>query len=73
MLDYIEDQRNYYQRDIKHVVNHLPSYGLNKDKWLENFQPILEERGYTKISDEKENEKWEKTYHFYQNDNATSI
>lgn len=73
MIDYIEDQRNFYQRDIKHVVNHLPSYGLNKDKWLENFQPLLETRGYTKISEEKENEKWEKTYYFDKNNNTTKI
>lgn len=64
MIDYIENQINFFHKNITHYVNHLPSYGLSKEKWLKNFEPLLHERGYERVSKGKENEQWEKTYYF---------
>ncbi len=63
MIDFVESQKNIYgERGIRHEVNHMPMYGLNKEKWIETFGPLLQEKGYVRTSRERENEKWEKLY-----------
>ena len=63
VLDFIQEFANMRTLPITHIVQRVPTFSSKKDlspeRWSELFLPLLETKGYQRIS----NDYWAKEYH----------
>ena len=65
ILDYISIQSQINKCNITHMVVYEETMGLESDKWSRIFRPLLEDRGYSNITEgEGWKQKWQKTYKY---------